>query len=102
MIKINGERWRVQVVPPAHPMLSYKSGPPAIGCCDKGTKTIYISNIVSKPMLKKVLRHEMVHAFMYSYNVSMSDEVEELVADIFTEYGDKIINFTNIIYNKIK
>ena len=32
------------MVSPSHPVLVHKSGPPAIGCCDDPTRTIYISN----------------------------------------------------------
>lgn len=90
------------MVSPSHPMLTFKKGPPAIGCCDDVTKTIYISNILSKPMIKKVLRHEIVHAMMYSYNVDMPDDIEEIVADIIATYGDEIISLTNLTYDRIK
>ena len=43
------------MVSPSHPVLVHKSGPPAIGCCDDPTKTIYISNTLSSSMIRKVL-----------------------------------------------
>lgn len=98
MIKINGELWRVRLVPPQHPTL-FRNGNPAIGCCDDITKTIYISNRVSGPYLKKVLCHEIVHAAMYSYNVPLSFEAEEMIADLIATYGNEIMNLTHIIYD---
>lgn len=102
MIVINGERWRVRLVPPSHPMLVYKQGSPAIGCCDDITKTIYISNILTKSRMKKVLCHEIVHAAMYSYDVDISDPIEEIVADLIATYGDEIISLTHMTFDKLK
>ena len=98
MIKINGELWRVRLVPPQHPIL-FRNGNPAIGCCDDTTKTIYISNRVSGSYLKKVLCHEIVHAAMYSYNVPLSFEAEEMMADLIATYGNEIMNLTHITYD---
>ena len=89
MIKINGKLWRVRLVPPQHPVL-YRNGNPAVGCCDDTTKTIYISNAVSQEFMKKILCHEMVHAAMYSYNVPMSDAVEEIVAGRHVEVLQRV------------
>lgn len=38
-------------------------------------------------MLKKILCHEITHAAMFSYNVDLSIEQEELVADLIATYG---------------
>ena len=43
MIKINGEVWRILIVPPYHPILLADFAAPALGCCDDSTKTIYIN-----------------------------------------------------------
>lgn len=102
MIIINGERWRVRRVPPSHPILVYKVGAPAVGCCDDITKTIYISYALTSAQTRKVLCHEIVHAAMYSYDVLISDDIEEIVADIIATYGDEIIGWTNITYDKLK
>lgn len=100
MIRINGELWRVRLVPPQHPIL-YRNGNPALGCCDDITKTIYISNILSQRGMKKVLCHEIVHAAMYSYDVDISDYVEEIVADLIATYGNEIMTLTHMTYDKM-
>lgn len=102
MIKINGELWRVRLVPPSHPFLTAYRSRPAIGCCDDISKTICISNALSPQMIKKVLCHEIVHAAMYSYNVNLGYFEEEMVADLISTYGDEIITLTNITYDKFK
>lgn len=102
MIKINGEMWRVRLVPPSHPYLTAYRATPAIGCCDNVTKMICVSNALSPAMIKKVLCHEIVHAAMYSYRVNLSHYEEELVADIISTYGNEIMVLTHITYDKFK
>jgi hypothetical protein len=43
MISINDVRWRIEIIPPSHPILMYKTNIPAFGCCDDVTKTIYLN-----------------------------------------------------------
>jgi len=38
-------------------------------------------------MMKKVLSHELTHAAMFSYNIEMSHDQEELFADLVATYG---------------
>lgn len=102
MIKINGERWRTIMVPYDHYMLRKSNGQLAIGVCDDYTKTIYINNTLKGKMLKKVLCHELTHAAMFSYNIELSHDQEELLADIIATYGEEIIAMTNIIFQKLK
>jgi hypothetical protein len=99
---INGVRWSVRLVSPAHPFLLTPWRTHAYGVCDKITQTIYIDKTLSPHFLKEVLCHEIVHAFMFSYVVDLSYEEEELVAELISKYGDSIIQETNAIYNGIK
>jgi hypothetical protein len=39
---------------------------------------------------------------MYSYNVDLTEDTEEIVADIIATYGAEIIRLTNATYDKIK
>ena len=99
MITINGEVWGIRLVPPCHPGLASPSGP-ALGCCNDITKTIYLNNTLSLSEIEKVLTHEIVHAVMYSYDVDISDQVEEIVADIIATYGEGIISLSNMVYHR--
>jgi len=38
-------------------------------------------------MIKKVLCHELTHAAMFSYNVELTLDQEELFADLIATYG---------------
>ena len=99
---INGVRWVTRLVSPAHPMLLTPWKTHALGVCDKVTQTICIDETLSPQKLKEVLCHEIVHAFMYSYMIDLSYSEEELVAELMSQYGEEILETTNIIYNGIR
>lgn len=102
MFNINGEDWRVLLVSPNHPGLRRSNGTYALGMCSNTEKTIYINDELDTFMRKKVLCHEVTHAAMFSYNVNLSIEQEEIVADLVATYGQEIIHITNLIFNRIK
>ncbi len=99
---INGVRWGVRLVAPAHPMLLTPWRTHALGVCDKVTQTIYIDKTLSKRKLRETLCHEIVHASMFSYGIDLSYDEEEMVAELVSQYGDEIINLTRVVYNGIK
>ena len=99
---INGVRWRVRLVSPAHPLLLTPWKTHALGVCDKVTQTICVDETLSPQLLKEVLCHEIVHAFMFSYTIDLSYSEEELVAELMSQYGEEILETTNIIYNGIR
>ena len=98
MLNINGETWRILLVSPNHPMLQRPNGFFSLGCCNDLNKTIYINENINEFYLKKVLCHELVHACMYSYNIQLSEEQEELLADLIATYGHEFISMTNQIF----
>lgn len=102
MVNINGEDWRVVLTSPTHPALYRSDGSITIGACDDTTKTIYIKEGLSLRKMKKVLCHELVHACIFSYDVYISIEQEELLADLVATYGQEIINKTNKIFNRLR
>ena len=101
MFDINGVLWKLSYVPPDYPLLQRMSGEYTIGACDNLTRTIYISNTLSGKLSKKVLCHQITHAAMFSYNIDLSVEQEELVADLISTYGEEIIYITNKIFTKL-
>lgn len=101
MVNINGETWKILLVSPYHPSLQRPNGSFSIGCCDDNTKSIYINEDVNEIYLKKVLCHELVHACMYSYNIELNDQQEEILADLVATYGHEIINITNLIFTRL-
>ena len=90
------------MVAPDHPELLNDTGKLVLGCCNDKHKTIYINETLSDEFLKNVLCHEITHAAMFSYNVYLTLEQEELLADIVATYGEEIVKITNQIFKKIK
>ena len=102
MFIINGLKWKIKMVNPSNPALRYKDGTYTLGMCDRDSKTIYLAENLEGSMLKKVLCHEIVHAAMFSYDVYLSLEQEEVIADIIATYGNEIINITNKVFKKLQ
>ena len=102
MFLINNVYWKLAFVAPHFPLLQRVNGEFTIGACDNLTRTIYINNLLQGDLLKKVLCHEIVHAAMFSYNVDLTIEQEQLVADLISTYGEEIIYITNKIFNKLR
>lgn len=99
---INGFIWEVRFVPPTYPALLISSGKYTLGCCDLILKTIFIADGLEYYKCQKVLCHEITHAAMFSYNVLLTSDQEELIADIISTYGKEIVEVTNKVFNKIK
>ena len=102
MITINEIQWKIKFVHPWDDMLIREDGVRTLGMCDRDTKTIYLAENLEGSMLKKVICHELVHAAMFSYNVYLSLEQEEVIADIIATYGEEIINITNKVFYKLQ
>lgn len=102
MFLINNIYWKLAFVSPDFPLLQRDNGEYTIGACDNLTRTIYISNTLQGQLLKKVLCHQITHAAMFSYNVDLSIQQEQLIADLISTYGDEIIYITNKIFTKLE
>ena len=102
MFNINGVQWYVKFVSVDSPQLYRDDGSVTIGMCDNNTKTIYINETLRGKKLKKVLCHELTHAAMFSYEVYLTYEQEEIVADIIATYGEEIISITIMLFEKLK
>lgn len=101
MFYINGLEWRLKFVPRADPSLTRRDGSVSIGMCDGQSQTIYIDETLRGRRLKKVISHELAHAAMFSYNIILTLEQEEVLADIISTYGEEIIDITDTIFDKL-
>ena len=102
MFLINKIYWKLAFVPANFPLLQRMNGDYTIGACDNLTRTIYICETLQGNLLKKVLCHQITHAAMFSYNVNLSIQQEELIADLLSTYGEEIIYITNKIFTKLE
>ena len=101
MFTINHEIWVVKFMQPYDEVFRMDNGEFTIGVCDDNTKTIYISNLLKGKKLKQVLCHEIVHAAMFSYNVELDYEQEELIANLISIYGKEIVQITDNIFKRL-
>lgn len=101
MIVINGIRWDIILVSPSNPKLQMPNNKQALGCCDNFSHIIYINRDLEGKKMKEVLRHEITHAVIYGYNISLTPREEETVVEIVTNYGRKINRLVNRAYKQI-
>jgi hypothetical protein len=99
---INGEVWQVRLVPAGHHSLRRPNGSASVGCCDDRLKTIFIDRTLHGRFFLEVLAHEITHAAMFSYNIEMTYEQEELVANMIAKYGHEVLSIADSVFKKIK
>lgn len=102
MFTINGQVWKIHLVSPNHYGLTKDNNEYAIGCCDNNTKCIYINDTLDRELMWRVLCHEITHAAMFSYDVVLCEQQEELLADLIATYGYEIVDATSNIFKKLK
>ena len=102
MFTINGESWDIELCHPMHPKLRRSDNSLSIGACDDYDKTIYLNRNLDGFLLRKVLCHEITHAAMFSYDVNLTLEQEEMLADLIATYGKEIIEITNVMFKKLR
>lgn len=98
---MNGIEWDVVITSPTHPLLQRSNGSYALGSCDNNYRTIYLNQFIPTDKLLKVLCHEITHAAMFSYDVNLTLDQEELVADLIATYGKEITLTADRIFKKI-
>ena len=101
MVNINGIGWKILIVSSNHPALMRPDGSYTLGCCDNNSNIIYIVEYLTDYYFKKVLCHELVHACMYSYDIDLNDEQEEVLADLIATYGQEILFITNSMFKRL-
>lgn len=69
--------------------------------CDDTIKTIFINSELNEKYIEKVLCHELTHAAMFSYNIELTLEQEEILADLIATYGQEIVYITNLVFKRI-
>lgn len=91
MFTINGIDWEIIYVNPFSDDLRRSDGSLTVGFTDMPKRAIFLSNKLRGAFLRKVLAHELVHCFCFSYNTVMPIEQEEYLADWVATYGTDLI-----------
>lgn len=98
MFVINGIDWKIEFVSPTNSILQRQDGSLTVGCTDVETRTIYLSDMLTGEFLRKVICHELCHAFSFSYGIEMTIEEEERLCDFIATYGIEIIELADMVY----
>lgn len=101
MFIINNRYWELKFVSPYSKYLQRSNGSYTLGMTDAEKQIIYLSNELTNGMLKKVLTHELCHAFCISYNIYLPIEYEEILCEAISIYGKSILDLANSIYNNL-
>lgn len=71
--------------------LKREDGTITFGVTDNRQMCIYVYAGLSDYMREKVLTHELVHAWIYSYGIMLSVQQEEMICCFVDTYGRSII-----------
>lgn len=99
---INNIEWIIMFVQSGSLYLTRSDGSVTLGMTDGRTKTIYLDDNLRGSMLDRVLAHELVHAFMFSYDIHINIEFEEYIADWISIYGRELIYILDSLMQKMR
>lgn len=99
---INGQYWSIVYVGANSRHLIRSDGSKTIGMTDGRDNIIYLYKGLRGRLLDKVLAHELVHAFMFSYNILIDIDQEEYIADWVSIYGRDLIYLLDDIIAKTR
>lgn len=91
---VNNINWQVVFVRPTNTNLLTNHNVYTLGMTDNNLKTVFLSNTLSGELLYKVLCHELVHVYCFSYDVYMDVQQEEHLAQFISDYGKSIVTDT--------
>lgn len=100
-ININNISWKIKFIPGSSGDLRRYDGSYTIGMTDNKKKTIFLYEDLHGEMLYKVLCHELVHAYCFSYGIYMDEEDEERLANFIVHYASDILHLTYEVLENI-
>lgn len=99
-ILIAGQKWDVLKVSGHDPGL-YADAKTCLGTAWPGHLRIYISAELEGDSALRTIKHELVHAYIYSTQAIRPETWdEEDVCEFLSIYGDEIIQQANLVYTK--
>lgn len=87
---MNGYEWLVKYT--HNPIeLSRDDGTVTLGITDTALRMVFVYDDLPSALRAKVLTHELVHVWMYSYGYHLSVREEEFVCSFIDTYGHDIV-----------
>ena len=100
MFAVNGIEWNLSLVEPYNDMLRRSDNSITLGVTDNNLKTVFLNNRLRGRMLDKVLFHEIVHTFCFSYGCTFDIQTEEIIADFLSTYGREVFDVADNILQR--
>lgn len=72
-----------------------------LGVTDRNRLTIYLYNGLKGRLLRKVLIHELTHAWLFSYDYVLDVETEEMLCAFLDTYADDILSYADEYINSV-
>ena len=95
-ININGVEWSIVFTSDSE-NLKRPDGSITLGVTDINCKTIFIWVGLKDSLLKKVIIHELCHAFVFSHNHVLPLDEEEFLCSFVDTYAIDVLSITNEI-----
>lgn len=102
MFIINGILWNLIFVNQNDERLMRSDGLYSLAVTDWNEKGIFVSKNPKDSYLRKIIAHELCHAFCFSFGVHMPMEQEEYLADWISIYGTDLIYLLDDIMVSMK
>lgn len=103
MFEINGVKWDILFVNPHSDKLRRSDGSITHAVTDWNDRAVYVSALPRGEFLRKIIAHELVHCFMFSYSIHIPIQEEEYIANWVSTYGTDLITLLdNLMYSLLK
>lgn len=101
MFTINGIDWSLIFVHGASSDLLRSDGTTSLAVTDWNRRSIYVSTVPKGAYLRRIIAHELCHAFCFSYDISMPIEQEEYLAGWISLYGTDLVYLLDDIMSSL-
>lgn len=98
-VRINDIEWNI-VFTNNTEELQRSDGSVTFGVTDVNLLEIFIWSSLRGRMLRKVMIHELSHAFIFSYGYFLTLEEEEFLCSFIDTYAEDIIEYTDNVLTK--
>lgn len=93
-VSINDREWEVVFTSDAKDLMR-SDGTVTFGVTDRNVMCIYLYSGLKGTLLRKVLIHELTHAFIFSYGYYLTIDEEEFICSFVDCYAYDLVSLTN-------
>jgi len=97
---INGIHWHIKYVGISNSKLTRSDGSRTVGMTDWNSCTVYLASNLRGRYLERVLCHELCHCICFSYDIKVSIQQEEFLANWVSLYGREVIELLDDLLYK--